>query len=106
MNHTAIPRRSSLTVQVGQLTIGGTAPIRVQSMTNTDTADISATTAQIIELVRAGSELVRLTVNHETAAAAVPRIRDALAAHFGVSRSRVRLVSGAASRRKIFELIP
>ncbi|MBB1126671.1 flavodoxin-dependent (E)-4-hydroxy-3-methylbut-2-enyl-diphosphate synthase [Thiospirillum jenense] len=80
MNHTPIPRRSSLTVQVGQLTIGGSAPIRVQSMTNTDTADIQATTTQIIELVRAGSELVRLTVNHETAAAAVPRIRDALAA--------------------------
>jgi len=80
MNPLPIRRRASREVRVGQVVLGGTAPIRVQSMTNTDTADIAATTAQIAELARAGSELVRLTVNNEAAAAAVPRIRDALAA--------------------------
>ena len=60
--------------------VGGAAPIVVQSMTNTDTADIAATTAQIAELAQAGSELVRVTVNNEEAAAAVPVIRDRLAA--------------------------
>ena len=80
MSHLPPPRRASCAVRVGDLVIGGSAPIRIQSMTNTDTTDIVATTAQVAELARAGSELVRLTVNNEAAAEAVPRIRDALAA--------------------------
>ncbi len=71
-------RRSSLQVRVGSVLIGGTAPIVVQSMTNTDTAQVAATVEQIIQLARAGSELVRLTVNTAEAAAAVPRIRESL----------------------------
>lgn len=63
---------------VGDIQIGGSAPIVVQSMTNTDTADIAATVRQIIELSRAGSELVRITVNSEEAARAVPEIRNQL----------------------------
>lgn len=79
MNQTNIPqRRQTLPVTVGSVTIGGGAPIVVQSMTNTDTADIEATVRQVAELARAGSELVRLTVNHESAARAVPAIREAL----------------------------
>ena len=58
--------------------MGGDAPIVVQSMTNTDTADVAGTVAQVAELARAGSELVRLTVNNESAAQAVPAIREAL----------------------------
>ena len=72
-------RKITTAVQIGKVTVGGGAPIVVQSMTNTDTADIKGTTQQIAELVRAGSELVRVTVNTPEAAAAVPRIRDALA---------------------------
>ncbi len=72
-------RRSSVPVLVGRVAVGGTAPIVVQSMTNTDTADVDATVAQVRELALAGSELVRVTVNEKDAAAAVPRIRDALA---------------------------
>ena len=72
-------RKITTAVQIGKVTVGGGAPIVVQSMTNTDTSDIKATTQQIAELVRAGSEMVRVTVNTPEAAAAVPRIRDALA---------------------------
>ena len=71
-------RRRSVPVHVGHVTVGGEAPIVVQSMTNTDTADVAATVAQVRELARAGSELVRVTVNERAAAAAVPRIREAL----------------------------
>ena len=74
------PRRRSLQARIGGVALGGGAPIVVQSMTNTDTADIEATVAQVASLARAGSELVRLTVNEEGAAAAVPHIRDRLAA--------------------------
>jgi len=74
------PRRESRGVRVGGLLVGGTAPVRVQSMTNTDTADVDATTAQVAALARAGSELVRVTVDRAEAADAVPRIRDNLAA--------------------------
>jgi (E)-4-hydroxy-3-methylbut-2-enyl-diphosphate synthase len=74
------PRRHSLTVDVAGIAIGGGAPIVVQSMTNTDTADVTATVAQVRALAQAGSELVRLTVNTGEAAAAVPRIRAALEA--------------------------
>lgn len=71
-------RRRSIPVRVGPVTIGGDAPIVVQSMTNTDTADVEATAQQVKALARAGSELVRITVNTDEAAAAVPRIRDRL----------------------------
>ena len=71
-------RRLSRQVRVGSVAIGGGAPIVVQSMTNTDTADVPATAAQVAELARAGSELVRITVNSPVAAAAVPRIRERL----------------------------
>ena len=71
-------RRASAGVRVAHVQIGGTAPIVVQSMTNTDTADIEATVQQAAALAHAGSELVRITVNNTEAAAAVPHIRDAL----------------------------
>ena len=73
-------RRKTITVPVGALRLGSEAPIAVQSMTNTDTADVAGTVAQVAALVRAGSELVRVTVNSAEAAAAVPLIRDQLAA--------------------------
>jgi (E)-4-hydroxy-3-methylbut-2-enyl-diphosphate synthase len=72
-------RHQSRPVKVAGITIGGTAPIVVQSMTNTDTADIEATVQQVRQLAAAGSELVRITVNEAGAAAAVPHIRDRLA---------------------------
>ena len=72
------PRRSSTRVRVGHVEMGGGAPIVVQSMTNTDTADIAATVEQAAALARAGSEIVRITVNDVDAAAAVPHIRDRL----------------------------
>ena len=72
-------RHRTLAARIGGVALGGGAPIVVQSMTNTDTADVNATTRQVAELWRAGSELVRLTVNNAEAAAAVPRIRDRLA---------------------------
>ncbi len=75
----SIPHRhTTVTVRVGSVTVGGEAPIVVQSMTNTDTANVEATSRQILELARAGSELVRITVNTAEAAAAVPHIREAL----------------------------
>ncbi len=74
-----LPRRSSVAVKVGGVIVGGTAPVVVQSMTNTDTADVDATVAQVAALARAGSELVRITVDRDESAAAVPRIRDRLA---------------------------
>ena len=73
------PRRSSVAVDVGGVIVGGGAPVVVQSMTNTDTADIDATVAQVAALFKAGSEMVRITVDREEAAAAVPHIRDGLA---------------------------
>ncbi|PZP54319.1 MAG: 4-hydroxy-3-methylbut-2-en-1-yl diphosphate synthase [Azospira oryzae] len=71
-------RRISLRTRVGHVDIGGGAPIVVQSMTNTDTADVEATARQVLALARAGSELVRITVNNAAAAQAVPRIRELL----------------------------
>ena len=73
-----IPRHRSHAVRIGSVTLGGGAPIVVQSMTNTDTADIDATVRQVIELADAGSEIVRITVNTDDAAKAVPHIRDRL----------------------------
>ena len=74
----AIKRRQTQAVSVGGVKVGGDAPVVVQSMTNTDTADVAATTEQVAALAAAGSELVRLTVNNEAAARAVPEIRDRL----------------------------
>ncbi len=73
-----IKRRKSVAVNVGGVKIGGEHPIVVQSMTNTDTADVTSTVNQVMALARAGSELVRVTVNTEAAAAAVPKIVDTL----------------------------
>ena len=75
----SLTRRHSIPVRIGSVTVGGSAAIVVQSMTNTDTADIEATTEQVKALARAGSELVRVTVNTDEAAAAVPHICDRLA---------------------------
>jgi len=71
-------RRQSVAVDIGGVIVGGGAPVVVQSMTNTDTADVNATIRQVASLARAGSELVRITVDRDEAAKAVPRIRDAL----------------------------
>ncbi|CAK0780721.1 4-hydroxy-3-methylbut-2-en-1-yl diphosphate synthase (flavodoxin) [Gammaproteobacteria bacterium] len=73
-----LPRRATPRVRVGNQVLGGNAPIRVQSMTNTDTADVVATATQVEALAEAGSELVRVTVNDERAAQAVPKIRAIL----------------------------
>ncbi|MBI2226433.1 MAG: flavodoxin-dependent (E)-4-hydroxy-3-methylbut-2-enyl-diphosphate synthase [Betaproteobacteria bacterium] len=73
-------RRAARQVLIGDVAIGGGAPVVVQSMTNTDTEDVAATVAQVAALARAGSELVRVTVNTAEAAAAVPHIRERLAA--------------------------
>ncbi|MBK6974982.1 MAG: flavodoxin-dependent (E)-4-hydroxy-3-methylbut-2-enyl-diphosphate synthase [Sterolibacteriaceae bacterium] len=75
----ATPRRVTRPVVVGGVTVGSSAPIVVQSMTNTDTADHIATAIQVAQLARAGSELVRITVNNDDAARAVPRIVEQLA---------------------------
>jgi (E)-4-hydroxy-3-methylbut-2-enyl-diphosphate synthase len=72
------PRRVSVPVKVGNVTVGGGAPIVVQSMTNTDTADVDATVRQVAALNRAGSEIVRVTVDRDEAAAAVPKIKERL----------------------------
>src|SRR3990170_943299 len=78
LTHPSLQRRPSTRVQVGGVTIGGGAPVVVQSMTNTDTADAAATAAQVADLARAGSELVRITVNSADAARAVPEVRERL----------------------------
>jgi (E)-4-hydroxy-3-methylbut-2-enyl-diphosphate synthase len=79
-----IVRRPSTPVRIGPVTVGGGHPVVVQSMTNTDTADVEGTALQIRALAIAGSELVRVTVNTDEAAAAVPRIVERLA-QLGVS---------------------
>jgi (E)-4-hydroxy-3-methylbut-2-enyl-diphosphate synthase len=76
--HEAIDRRRAVPVRIGTVLVGGEAPVVVQSMTNTDTADVAATVRQVAELAAMGSELVRITVNNEAAAAAVPIIRERL----------------------------
>ena len=72
------PRHQTVAVKVGNVTVGGGAPVVVQSMTNTDTADADATAKQVAALARAGSELVRITVDRDEAAAAVPHIKEKL----------------------------
>jgi (E)-4-hydroxy-3-methylbut-2-enyl-diphosphate synthase len=79
------PRRSSIPVDIGGVTVGGGAPIVVQSMTNTDTADVEATVRQVAALARAGSELVRITVDRDEAAKAVPHIVEKL------TKARIRV---------------
>jgi (E)-4-hydroxy-3-methylbut-2-enyl-diphosphate synthase len=80
MNHGAapLPRHKTQPVKVGGVTVGGGAPVVVQSMTNTDTADVDATVGQVAALTRAGSEIVRVTVDRSDAAAAVPHIKERL----------------------------
>ncbi|MGB5278132.1 MAG: flavodoxin-dependent (E)-4-hydroxy-3-methylbut-2-enyl-diphosphate synthase [Gammaproteobacteria bacterium] len=73
------PRRKSIAVEIDGITVGGGNAVAVQSMTNTDTADLTATTEQVLRLAHAGSEMVRITVNNNEAAANVARIRDRLA---------------------------
>jgi (E)-4-hydroxy-3-methylbut-2-enyl-diphosphate synthase len=73
-------RRKTVAVHIGAVTVGGGAPVVVQSMTNTDTADVESTAEQVRELAGAGSEIVRVTVNTDEAAAAVPRIKERLLA--------------------------
>ena len=75
----SIKRRKSVTCTIGDVRVGSDAPVVVQSMTNTDTADVPSTVEQVASLARAGSELVRVTVNNEDAAAAVPHIVEKLA---------------------------
>ena len=72
------PRHQTVAVKVGKVTVGGGVPVVVQSMTNTDTADADATAKQVAALARAGSEIVRITVDRDEAAAAVPHIKDRL----------------------------
>jgi (E)-4-hydroxy-3-methylbut-2-enyl-diphosphate synthase len=74
-----IQRRKSVTAKIGNVRVGGDVPVVVQSMTNTDTADVQSTVQQVAQLARAGSELVRVTVNNDTAAQAVPAIVEELA---------------------------
>lgn len=78
MSTPSITRRPSLGVMVGHIQIGGGAPIVVQSMTNTATEDVASTVEQVLALTQAGSEIVRITVNTDEAAAAVPKIREEL----------------------------
>src|ERR1051326_7911324 len=73
-----IERRKSVAVSIGGVRVGGDAPVVVQSMTNTDTADVASTVKQVAALARADSELVRVTVNNEEAAKAVPHIIEGL----------------------------
>jgi (E)-4-hydroxy-3-methylbut-2-enyl-diphosphate synthase len=77
----SIQRRKSVEVNIGGVKIGGLNPIMVQSMTNTDTADVTGTATQVMELAKAGSEVVRITVNTDEAARAVPKIFDTLMLH-------------------------
>src|SRR6202162_2725566 len=78
MSTSAQERHKSVAVDVGGVMVGGGAPIVVQSMTNTDTADVKGTAREVAALARAGSELVRITVDRDEAAAAVPRIKERL----------------------------
>src|SRR5271169_4552060 len=73
-----IQRRKSVTATIGNVRLGGDAPVVVQSMTNTDTADVNGTISQVAQLARAGSELVRVTVNNDAAAKALPAIVEGL----------------------------
>ena len=96
-----LERHKSVAVDVGGVMVGGGAPIVVQSMTNTDTADVEGTARQVAALARAGSELVRITVDRDEAAAAVPHIKERLL-QIGVARAagrRLPLHRPQAARR-------
>ena len=80
MSASIAQRRAATSVDVGGVLIGGAHPVVVQSMTNTDTADIAATVSQVAQLARSGSELVRITVDRDEAAKAVPHIVEKLRA--------------------------
>ena len=101
MNAGPQQRRISVPVNVGNVTVGGGAPVVVQSMTNTDTADVNATVGQVAALARAGSEIVRITVDRDEAAAAVPKIKERLLAAGlrGADRRRLPLHRPQAARR-------
>ena len=86
-----VERRKTVSVNIDGVVIGGTAPVVVQSMTNTDTADVTGTVTQIRQLVDAGSELVRVTVNNEDAARAVPEIVSQLRESGSVSYTHLTL---------------
>ena len=96
-----IKRRKTYTVVIGGVRVGSDAPVVVQSMTNTDTADVPGTIRQVADLARAGSELVRVTVNNDAAAKAVPAIVE------GLEKQGVRAISsdcagnGAPSTRLV-----
>jgi hypothetical protein len=93
-------------VRIGALTVGGHAPILIQSMTNTDTADVESTVQQVTELARAGSEVVRITVNHESAAKAVPAIREALDAQGCMCHWSVTSISTATACSRTIRSAP
>src|SRR5262245_29686839 len=80
----SVPRRPTVACAIGPVAVGGGAPVVVQSMTNTDTADAPATARQVADLAEAGSEIVRITVNNRAAAARVAEIRDRLRDDHGV----------------------
>ena len=94
-------RHRSVPVDVGGVLVGGGAPIVVQSMTNTDTADVEGTARQVAALARAGSEIVRITVDRDEAAAAVPHIKERLLGMgvAGADRRRLPLYRSQAARR-------
>jgi 4-hydroxy-3-methylbut-2-en-1-yl diphosphate synthase IspG/GcpE len=98
-----IQRRKTVTAVVGGVRVGSDAPIVVQSMTNTDTADIPSTVQQVAALARAGSELVRVTVNNDNAAAAVPHIVEQLdkqgADHWRLPLQRARAANQVSGVR-------
>ena len=96
-----MPRRATPTVLIGGIPVGSDHPIVVQSMTNTDTADVAATVAQVQALCGAGSELVRVTVNNEAAARAVPEIVARLLAQRGIGRQPGSSSSGGFTRRNV-----
>jgi (E)-4-hydroxy-3-methylbut-2-enyl-diphosphate synthase len=94
-------RHETVRVQVGLVQVGGGAPVVVQSMANTDTADVASTTRQCIELAKAGSELVRVTVNVPEAAQAVPEIKKRMHGDktWGQVRENVSLPSRVCAER-------
>ena len=89
MNQENYSRRKSYQAMIGPVAVGGNAPVMVQSMTNTDTADITATVAQVRALAEAGSEVVRITVNNEASAQAVPEICAQVSVPIEIGRAHV-----------------
>src|SRR5205823_1468013 len=98
------PRRSSVACMVGDVQVGGGAPVVVQSMTNTDTAEAAATARQVAELAVAGSEIVRITVNNRAAATRVAEVRDRLRDDHGVEVRETMVESALRSAAAAEEL--